>query len=1450
MRILARALGLPDRRPIVGAAIFGAAMVFDAIVGASARSEDREATLQKTFASRTLPLLTKYCGDCHGPKLSEGDIRLDSLSDWQKVRSSNRVLQNVLEQLRSAQMPPRESEQPTETERKAIESWISDWLMHQAERFAGDPGPVILRRLNNAEYTYTLRDLTGIRDLDPAREFPADSAAGEGFSNSGAALVMSPALVRKYLDAAKQVAEHAVLLPDRIAFATNPSVSDLTNDRLDQIRRFYAQFTDQSGGETVNLQGIVFETNQGGRLPIEKYLKGTLQIRDTLAKAPQDNSSSLAASSPAVKALIESLAADSQLSPKYLGLLWDVMATDKTSSGDSDGQSRSLLDHLRESWRRATVAEHDALVAEILGWQRSLFRFTSVGHIGKVNGPKAWQEAVDPVRAEHELRFPLPSSSDNQDITVYLQVTDAGDGSEGDVAVLENPRLVAPGRPDLPLRHLDSVAKTIQQQQARWITSTSEALDTLDAWLEGPRTQTLSQVAESNRLDPQLLQAWAKYLGISESPPEASSSQRIRFKNKIEKLSGYEFINGWGAEDALSVIANASDQQVRIPGNMPPKSVSVHPSPSRAVCVAFRAPEKLLGQCTAMVRHAHTECGNGVAWRLELRRGGLKQVLANGFSAGATAVPIGPFESLWIRENDEVVLVVEPRDGNHSCDLTNIELEINSNVGRWSLSRDITPDVLAGNPHADSAGHAGVWDFFSEAVASTDATFATVPPQSLLGKWFNEPNAEERRKFAGQLEQLLLQKGQDLPGDAPDAILIRQLQSSTGPFLIAALASASTGTNVATSVDSEHRFGLDSKFFGTALGGESVAASDAVFQAPGVIPIRIPAALAAGAQLVTKGRLHPTAGANGSVQFAIQSEPPLGPDARIPQTTVLNKDANWTTPSRQVLVASPIVLNPQSDAHRRIEASFAEFRHWFPIALCYPKIVPVDEVVTLTLFYREDEPLRRLLLNEEQTVSLEQLWSELHFVSRDALKLVDAYEQLWQYATQDADPSAFEPLREPIQQRAREFRQSLLDAQPYHLESVLQFANRAYRRPLNEAQSNTIRQLYARLRKSDLPHEEAIRFLVARILVSPEFLYRLESPGPTDKAQPVSDLELANRLSYFLWSSSPDEELMQVALQGTLHNDEVLASQVRRMLRDPRTERMAVEFGCMWLHIRDLDQLNEKSEQHFPEFTDLRGDLYREAILFLSDMIQNDGSVLGLLTADHTFLNEPLAAFYGIPDVTGPQWRKVAGVRQHRRGGILTMGAILSKQAGASRTSPILRGNWLCEVVLGEKLPKPPKNVPVLSEVPPEGVTERQLIELHSSDASCSHCHQRIDPYGFALEAYDAIGRFRTLDASGQKINTDSHLPDGTHIAGPEDLREYVPKERSAEFVKQFNRKLLGFALGRSVQLSDEPILGAIYQQQQKNDYNLSETIVSIVLSPPFRQIRGREFVDEESGAE
>ncbi|MFM8582962.1 MAG: DUF1592 domain-containing protein, partial [Planctomycetaceae bacterium] len=431
--------------------------------------------------------------------------------------------------------------------------------------------------------------------------------------------------------------------------------------------------------------------------------------------------------------------------------------------------------------------------------------------------------------------------------------------------------------------------------------------------------------------------------------------------------------------------------------------------------------------------------------------------------------------------------------------------------------------------------------------------------------------------------------------------------------------------------------------------------------------------------------------------------------------------------------------------------------------------------------------------------------------SEAPLKQVNAFEQIYQFATQDRPDlvKEFEPLRAPTHAAAAAFRERQQAADPRQREALLDFAARAWRRPLTDAELTQLRSMPPRL-------------MLVRILASPAFLYRGERPAA--QTAPVNDFELATRLSYFLWSSAPDAELRTLAAQGRLHDPDVLAAQARRMLKDDRIRRLATEFGCQYLHVRDVATLNEKSERHFPTFTAIRASMQEEVTRFFIDLFQNDRKVLSLVDADHTFLDPLLAEHYGIP-FQGTGWQRVEGLRQYGRGGLLGFGATLAKHSGASRTSAILRGTWLGEVVLGERIPNPPQGVPTLPEEAPEGLSERQLIERHSSDPACAGCHRRIDPYGFALEGFDAIGRRRPAE-------TKTTLLDGTAVDGADQLRGYLATQRRDDFLRQFSRKLLGYSLGRAVQTSDLPLLDQMVRQEGGR---IGDLVEQIVRSPQFR---------------
>ncbi len=1398
------------------------------------------------FDKTIRPMVKEYCLGCHSTEKHKGDVDFEHVTTLSELMKHPKVWQTAVEQLLLGEMPPRDKPQPTPADRERLVNSIEVVLDEAAKARAGDPGPVVLRRLNNTEYTFTVRDLTGVDSLNPAREFPGDSAAGEGFMNTGNSLVMSPALITKYLAAGKEIAAHAVLLPDGIRFSPATTRRDWTDETLAQIRSFYRQFTDPRGGDKVNLQGIVFDTNEGGRLPLEKYLSATLELR-VRSEAKEGSSSA-----SDIGSARQTLARERGLNARYLGTLWETLNSREPSL---------VLDPIRARWRSSAPADSASLAVDIANWQKVLWKFSSVGHIGKIGGPKAWMEPVNPLISKLEVRLKLAAPTNGNNVFLYLNANDAGDGNAGDYVVWQQPRLVLTGRPDLALR---DVREFLREMEARRDKISASVVRCLEAAAEvGAATgQTdIAGLARRHDVDAEVLTAWFEYLGITSTATQPLDY----FKNQLKKASNHDFVNGWGTTDTPSLYANSSDQAVRIPGNMKAHGVTLHPSPKLNAAVGWRSPISARMRVEAAVTHAHPECGNGVVWSLELRRGTQRQRLASGTAQGGKGIKISPIENLAVRTGDLISLLIGPRDGNHSCDLTDVELVLKSTAAdgpEWSLTRDVSPDVLAGNPHADRFGTAGIWHFYTEPVSGHDAG-PSIPVGSLLSNWQSAEGAADRQKFATAV-QALIRRDAPSPKDGPDAVLHRQLTSLGGPLLagaqnvavrerIRSAPSTKTPANAAspepgTAPPDISKWGLEPGQFGRHPNGSNLDPTSLCLQAPSLIEIPLPADLVAGAEFVTTGLLEDGTGSEGSVQLQVLTAKPESPSRLQPGTATVKGDGgSWTSQKNQLAHSAPIIVRDGSAARRRIESNFDDFRAPFPAALCYTKIVPVDEVVTLTLLHREDYALSRLMLDDAQKAALDRMWNELHYVSQDALTLVDAFAQLMEYATQDGDPKVFEPLRKPIQERATALRRELITTEPKHLESLLTFAENAYRRPLLVSESQELRELYKKLREQEIPHDESIRLTLARVFVSPAFLYRLERTIPGRESTPVSDWELASRLSYFLWSSQPDATLRDLAAAGKLRDPEVLASHARQMLRDDRVRRLATEFACQWLHIHDFDQLDEKSERHFPTFAGLRGALYEEPIQFFTDLFRGDGSLLTIFDADHTFLNESLAGHYGIPGVTGPEWRRVDGVKKYSRGGILAFGATLAKQSGASRTSPILRGNWVAEALLGDKLPRPPKDVPRLPEdEATESLSVRQLVQKHTNDPKCAGCHRRIDGYGFVLEGFDAIGRARVKDLADRPVETQGIALDGSTIEGIDGLRDYLLNKKRSVVLRQFCRKLLGYSLGRGVQLSDNPLLSEMQRQLAMNGYPFSSAVETIVRSRQFREIRGRDAAFED----
>jgi hypothetical protein len=397
---------------------------------------------------------------------------------------------------------------------------------------------------------------------------------------------------------------------------------------------------------------------------------------------------------------------------------------------------------------------------------------------------------------------------------------------------------------------------------------------------------------------------------------------------------------------------------------------------------------------------------------------------------------------------------------------------------------------------------------------------------------------------------------------------------------------------------------------------------------------------------------------------------------------------------------------------------------------------------------------------------------------------------------------------------------------------------RAYRRPATDADLDDLLPFFARYR-AEAGFDRGIQRALERLLVSPQFLFRIErtpngvAPGTP---HPVSDLELATRLSFFLWSSIPDDELRAAAVAGTLHEPAVLDGQVRRMLADPRSTALVTSFAAQWLYLGDVE-LKEPDPLLFRHFdATLRQSFRRETELFLDSVLRADRSVLDLLGADYTFLNERLARHYGIPNVHGSDFRRVRLPDGSARGGLLGQGSILTLTSYSTRTSPVLRGKYVLENLLAAPPPPPPPDVPALTTegaAPGEVVTIREAMVRHRANPVCASCHAPMDPIGFAMEHFDAIGRWRETDADAP-IDASGVLPGGARFTGVAELRSILLGQPE-QFVGALTEKLLMYAAGRNVQYDDAPAVRAIVREAAKTDYRFASIVLGVVKSAPFQ---------------
>jgi len=409
---------------------------------------------------------------------------------------------------------------------------------------------------------------------------------------------------------------------------------------------------------------------------------------------------------------------------------------------------------------------------------------------------------------------------------------------------------------------------------------------------------------------------------------------------------------------------------------------------------------------------------------------------------------------------------------------------------------------------------------------------------------------------------------------------------------------------------------------------------------------------------------------------------------------------------------------------------------------------------------------------------------------------------------------------------------------------VKRLAGQAYRAPATNEDVRKLMMFYEQGRK-DGDFEEGVRMSLQAMLASPKFLFRLEEvpagvrPGQNYR---ITELDLASRLSYFIWGSGPDQELLKLAGNGTLRQPAVLEKQVQRMLKDPRSEALATRFASQWLRLQDLVKLIPDYLQYPMYDRTLADALKRETELFFDAVVRNDRPIQELLTADYTFVNERVAKHYGVPNITGPEFRRVEMTDPNRRGlGLLGQGSILSLTSVADRTSPVQRGKWIMEVLLGSPPPPPPPNVPALddSAAAAQGgkvLSVRQRMEEHRKNPACNSCHRVIDPLGLALENFDVTGAWRIHDGDSG-IDSSGDLYDGTKMQGPKGLRDALLRHQDV-FMLSFTESLMTYGVGRRVEYFDMPTIRTIVRDAGKNDYRMSQFILGVVKSPAFQMGR------------
>jgi hypothetical protein len=616
-----------------------------------------------------------------------------------------------------------------------------------------------------------------------------------------------------------------------------------------------------------------------------------------------------------------------------------------------------------------------------------------------------------------------------------------------------------------------------------------------------------------------------------------------------------------------------------------------------------------------------------------------------------------------------------------------------------------------------------------------------------------------------------------------------------------------------------------------------------------VLPAEIVAQLGFGKSIDGSEMKPEDFAATDTVSFEIKA-PAAGTTAELQVDAELGADRNGVVklvitnrldgPPARGAQARVFIGDPESAGYKTFRAGIAEYVSLLPPnshgeanpADKDPVPLPFDSTfntpehdafVLKVKYQRTDQFLAANLLDAADRTKLEQAWNNLF----DAFPYHDNYLGLlaehYEYklptthvseltpAQLAAMPAEMRPEVEKLRAEFAALTKAQIDAEPQHIENALTFASRAWRRPLTRTEKSSLRAFYQSARRENgLDHDRAIKAVITRVLVSPAFIYRAE-PVANNRERPLTDWEMASRLSFFLWSSIPDDELRRAAEAGELTKPDTLAKQVRRMTADPKARRLGAEFFGQWLGFYHFDAHRGVDTGHFPEFTsDVQAAMYDEAISTFEYLVRENRPVRELLHADYTFINQPLAKFYGIdrelPAKDG--LTRLDGASALNRGGALRLGAVLTVTSAPLRTSPVKRGDWVLRRILGSPTPPPPANAGTLPADPKTfgDLTLREKLNEHKNNPSCAACHVKIDPLGFPLEGFDAVGRVRTAYDDGKPVDTTGEMADKRTLLGAGDLLKYLT-DREPQVMRTLSKKMLGYALGRTVLASDRALV-------------------------------------------